>query len=481
MSRVVVSRSATEEFYSDGRSFSATAVREITQEWVDKQMEQKISEFTANREVTIFTGTWNVNAKKQEGSLSGWLLHHSFNANKIDIYAVGFQEIVDLNAMNVALDSSKTSQRTQFWQEKISEALEILEDRYVCIGSKALVGLLLCVYVKGSLLEHISDVRINQVGVGLMGMMGNKGGVAIRMNIYDSSVVFVCSHLAAHRENVVGRNSDFSNIMEKMLFPSEEKSKRYSLEDGSHVRPKFGAQRYHERDLKIGDHEVIIWIGDLNYRLEQELELDDIFNSINRQDWNTLLQYDQLNLERKKGTVFQQFLEGEVKFPPTYKYQPGTDEYDRRPEKKVRAPAWCDRILWRVNSSQNSLTQRIYQRANLLPSDHKPVLAVFDGTVKIVVETLEDKVYNDIEKNLTYWSEKDAVPSVVLEGAEINFGPVKYATKYSKTFRIKNDGRVVAPWRLVNKVNEKTYCKRFLTFSVSRGLLFPQSDLIDAV
>ena len=40
-------------------------------------------------------------------------------------------------------------------------------------------------------------------------MMGNKGGAAIRMKILDSTVCFVCSHLAAHRENVAGRNADF--------------------------------------------------------------------------------------------------------------------------------------------------------------------------------------------------------------------------------------------------------------------------------
>ena len=40
-------------------------------------------------------------------------------------------------------------------------------------------------------------------------MMGNKGGAAIRMKLMDSTVCFVCSHLAAHRENVAGRNADF--------------------------------------------------------------------------------------------------------------------------------------------------------------------------------------------------------------------------------------------------------------------------------
>lgn len=47
---------------------------------------------------------------------------------------------------------------------------------------------------------------------------GNKGAVAARMKIHDSTVCFVCSHLAAHRDNVAGRNSDFHNIVSKIVF-----------------------------------------------------------------------------------------------------------------------------------------------------------------------------------------------------------------------------------------------------------------------
>ena len=32
----------------------------------------------------------------------------------------------------------------------------------------------------------------------------------------------------------------------------------------------------------------------------------------------------------------------------TYKYQQNTSILERRPEKKLRAPAWCDRVLWRT-------------------------------------------------------------------------------------------------------------------------------------
>jgi phosphatidylinositol-bisphosphatase len=139
-----------------------------------------------------------------------------------DIYAIGFQEIVDLNAMNVALDSSKSQSRSLFWQEKIENCLRSTGSKYVLVAEKHLVGLMLCVFSKDLVRHHIKDVRSTSAGVGIMGMMGNKGGVSIRMSVYDSSVCFVCAHLAAHRDNIAGRNSDFKNIVERSLFVAED-------------------------------------------------------------------------------------------------------------------------------------------------------------------------------------------------------------------------------------------------------------------
>jgi phosphatidylinositol-bisphosphatase len=76
-----------------------------------------------------------------------------------------------------------------------------------------------------------------------------------------------------------------------------------------------------------------------------------------------------------RNNVFQGFHEGELAFPPTYKYRRGTDLYEVRSDKKMRAPAWCDRILWKTSRSafSESVSLIEYKRANLFPSDHKPV------------------------------------------------------------------------------------------------------------
>lgn len=43
-----------------------------------------------------------------------------------------------------------------------------------------------------------------------------------------------------------------------------------------------------------------------------------------------ILALDQLGQQRRLGRVFQEFQEAEIKFKPTYKYDPGTDNWDSR-------------------------------------------------------------------------------------------------------------------------------------------------------
>ena len=86
-----------------------------------------------------------------------------------------------------------------------------------------------------------------------------------------------------------------------------------------------------------------------------------------------LVQHDQLTIERQRGMVLKGFEEGALSFPPTYKFQAGTSVYEKRPEKKLRAPAWCDRILY-LPSPASKLEPLIYTALSVQPtSDHRPV------------------------------------------------------------------------------------------------------------
>ena len=43
----------------------------------------------------------------------------------------------------------------------------------------------------------------------------------MRFQYRDSTFCFICTHLAAHRGNVAGRNSDYANILDKLVFKAD--------------------------------------------------------------------------------------------------------------------------------------------------------------------------------------------------------------------------------------------------------------------
>ena len=184
--------------------------------------------------------------------------------------AVGFQEIVDLNAVNVAVDS-KAKQRSELWQEQIHKTLNT-KTSYTLVSEVHLVGMLLCVYVKNTHIAKVSNVHSATVGVGVMGVMGNKGGVSVRMQFYDSSVCFVCSHFAAHRENVAGRNADFASILNKTSFEIGKEAVQEAVRAGSVSQWASGSSA-----VGLKDHDFVFWLGDLNYRIDETLSTDEVF------------------------------------------------------------------------------------------------------------------------------------------------------------------------------------------------------------
>lgn len=389
----------------------------------------------------IFCGTWNVNNKtiKEESGMCEWLcpnnsVYVDASGTPIaDVYVIGFQEMVDLSVVNVAMDN-KSQQRSQFWQEKIAECLDSRGGKYVQVSAKHLVGLLICVFVKQSIMPYVRDVRGATAGVGVMGMMGNKGGASIRFTLFDSSLCFVCSHLAAHRENVVGRNNDFKNIIEKTVYaPNDSSMEQDEVKIEKTRRLRYGTGLSEKEDLSMLQHDIIFWVGDLNYRIDDSLTTEEVFQRIAKKDISTLLEKDQLNIEREKGHVFNDFNEGVIEFYPTYKYQPGTDDYETRADKKLRAPAWCDRILWKCKAQ--TVQQLTYDRSELRPSDHKPVMSLFSVRLRRIVADKERAVFQELIRILDK-NENDEIPKVEVDGSFVDFGCLKYLVSPCLTKRV---------------------------------------------
>ncbi|KAJ8771986.1 hypothetical protein K2173_027163 [Erythroxylum novogranatense] len=338
----------------------------------------------------IFVGSWNVGgvAPPEDLELEDWLITAT---NQADIYVLGFQEIVPLSAGNVL--GSENSKISMKWNSLIRAALcnklstpnhedkmGRFRDRtessgtnfavnssphnFDCILSKQMVGIFLSIWVRNDLRQHIKHPNVSCVGCGLMGYLGNKGSVSVRFLLHETSLCFVCTHLASGGKegDERYRNANAAEILSRTRFPR-------------------GPLRNLPR--KILEHEQVIWLGDLNYRIY--LPYAAARSLVQKKQWKFLLEKDQLKAELMEGDVFKGWHEGVIEFEPTYKYCPNSGVYygfgQKRKGEKRRAPAWCDRIIW----LGKGLKQNQYDRGESRLSDHRPVRAIFTAEIKLTM------------------------------------------------------------------------------------------------
>ncbi|KAJ6373743.1 hypothetical protein OIU78_029432 [Salix suchowensis] len=275
----------------------------------------------------IFVGSWNVGgvAPPDDLNMEDWLCTHTDPA---DIYVLGFQEVVPLNAGNIVLG---------------------LENRKICCRWNSLIREAL----NNSISKHVHEE--DKVGESY------KGSVSVRFCLHETSFCFVCSHLASGGKegDENNRNSNAAEILS---------------------RTRFSRGPLRNLPRKILDHDQVIWLGDLNYRIY--LPHTTTRSLVQKKEWNTLLERDQLKVELMEGHVFQGWREGMIEFAPTYKYYQNSQVYygcdKKRKGEKKRAPAWCDRIIW----FGEGLKQKEYSRGESRLSDHRPVRAIFVSEIE---------------------------------------------------------------------------------------------------
>ncbi|KAK2721466.1 hypothetical protein QYM36_003676 [Artemia franciscana] len=193
----------------------------------------------------------------------------------------------------------------------------------------------------------------------------------IRFNLHSTSFAFVCSHFAAGQSQVKERNDDYTEIARNLSSPFAR---------------------------SLHSHDYVIWCGDFNYRID--MERDTVKETIFEGDWPSMLEFDQLKANQNRGLVFQDYIEGEINFPPTYKYDLFSDDYDT--SEKCRIPAWTDRVLLRrrkfgdIGPDWSPCKVVFYGRAELKQSDHRPVIATFDVDALRVDEDAREDVISDV-------------------------------------------------------------------------------------
>jgi hypothetical protein len=192
----------------------------------------RFADFTTPVSLRIGVGTYNINGGKhirsiayKDLSLADWLIE-SYKGTEtpslidisdippkvekpIDVYAIGFEEMVDLDAKNIV---SASSDNAKAWA---AELIKIL-DGFTLLTYHQLVGVCLFVFVRPEHASRIRDVAVENIKTGLGGAAGNKGAVGVRFNYLATSLAFVCSHFAAGQGNVSDRNADFDEAVKRL-------------------------------------------------------------------------------------------------------------------------------------------------------------------------------------------------------------------------------------------------------------------------
>ena len=293
--------------------------------------------------VRIFVGTWNLGNKPPPDSLDAWVPV----GERYDIYAIGTQE-----SQYLPRAGFETCERD--W---ITTLETHMGEEYVRVDYGSMWEIRLAVFVRAEHQGRISSLERSAEATGIGNAMGNKGGVGISFNFYETPLCFVTTHLAAHQARVANRNEDAKSVM-----------------DGIALAGKMG-------DL-VSQFEHVFWSGDLNYRID--LSVADALSIIGQGDFGKLKEHDQLTIETEARRVFLGFVEGQLTFPPTYKYERGIYENGKRmyTSEKARVPSWCDRVL--VHSLPGREARLLWYTSadEVTTSDHSPVGSAFTVLVR---------------------------------------------------------------------------------------------------
>ncbi|XP_071564426.1 inositol polyphosphate 5-phosphatase E isoform X3 [Temnothorax nylanderi] len=321
-----------------------------------------------NRELKIFIGTWNMNGQNPPKELNDFMLPCDIETVP-DLLVIGTQE--------------SCSERNE-WEAALQETLG---PSHVLLTSSNLGTLHLALFIRRDLIWFCSIPEEDSFSTRPGTAFRTKGAVAIALMIFGTSFLFVTAHLTAHQDKVKERVNDIKRIVRNLDLPKELPTRHKSKD----VTQNF---------------DCVFWCGDLNFRLAQPREevIQWITNTCFPQQSPINMHKDQLKNILNEGAVLRGFEEAPIIFPPTYKYDPGTQNFDS--SSKQRTPAYTDRILFKGKGHTRGYIRRVsYENSNsqkdgvieclvydsvpsICTSDHKPVWGVFKATLRPGIDTI---------------------------------------------------------------------------------------------
>lgn len=379
-------------------------------------------DFSSKGEIKIFIGSWNVGStnltKYPNMNLDSWLIPKD---NLIpNIYFVGLQEVVELNAGNIVLNLEDREKVLYDWSKKIENSIQKVGNYYKLIEMN-LVGINLYCYVLDRDYENITNLTKKYVKTGFGGA-GNKGSCCINFNYYSTSISVACSHLAAGEKKNKQRLKEISQVLRQKLSSFIKPDEMNTSSDEEYTEANEIVNEVNDGSLLFKDSDAWILFGDLNFRIDMNYEEFSEFIK-SGQNWTKLLEYDQFNKNQKASIEFTEIIdEDPIIHPPSYKYIIGSDSYDYDSKEKnedepnnvnanlsgkKRNPSWCDRIFYKKNTYTTKDEKKIIKSlgyyncafdTSFQSSDHRPIFNIFD----IVVFRDDEAKKKEIERKVSF-------------------------------------------------------------------------------
>ena len=271
-----------------------------------------------------------------------------------DIVVVGLQEVIKstVRAMLKNFFAGNAEELTQEWIKVIVRALNHVNqfrsifdknEQYAYYQGQNMAGNFIGLFAKRSVLSRIKELYTCQIKAGLGPK--NKGSCALRFRVDETTFAFFNCHLASGHGEVYRRTEMVRTII-KSAF-----AKAKSLPGAMH-------------------HNCLFLFGDLNFRVNigngaareairekkiaHLLQFEELLQLRHAYEQHLAGVNDHLTAEVREAImqdeIISEFKEGEITFPPTYKYDVGTHTYDT--SRKQRVPSWTDRILYMDDSNK---------------------------------------------------------------------------------------------------------------------------------
>ncbi|CAI5448845.1 unnamed protein product [Caenorhabditis angaria] len=297
----------------------------------------------SDRRLKVSSITWNMNEKSVKVL--------NYLAQKI----TENYENMDSDVIFICLQEIPSTAKT-FHEEALKILEPVLKTHSLYLSHRAWSQMVI-VFIRKQHLKYAIQPQVSFVSSGAMAKpVRTKGAIAVCLRLYQRWIVFIGCHLSHATSQA--RVQDYVKIVKTLRFASLK---------------KFHATGNH--DLFSSD--VVFWTGDLNFRVTNDNQLDwKEFDKIDSETYDKVLEEEELATLRGKGIAFSEFAEPPIRFAPTHKFEPDTDNYVAK-----RIPSFTDRVLyWSRNPDWIQICKYDSLRGPC-PSDHKPVYSTFWLTV----------------------------------------------------------------------------------------------------